>query len=75
MSLYIEEMTLPHEDVEPLHLELYADGTVFFMKAPDDCYEFKAFSVPPHGDLIDRDAYAYPGDLIDEPVIIPAEEE
>jgi hypothetical protein len=31
-------------------------------------------SVPAHGDLIDRDAYAYPGDLIDEPVIIPAEE-
>ena len=30
--------------------------------------------VPPHGDLIDRDAYEYPGDLMDEPVIIPAEE-
>lgn len=33
-----------------------------------------AVPVPPHGDLIDRDAYAYPGDLVDEPVIIPAEE-
>lgn len=31
--------------------------------------------VPPRGDLIDRDAYEYPGDLMDEPVIIPAEEE
>ncbi len=30
--------------------------------------------IPPHGDLIDKDAYEYPGDLIDEPVIIPAEE-
>lgn len=30
--------------------------------------------VPPHGDLIDRDAYQYSGDLMDEPVIIPAEE-
>lgn len=30
--------------------------------------------VPPHGDLIDRDAYQYSGDLVDEPVIIPAEE-
>lgn len=29
--------------------------------------------LPPHGDLIDMDAYAYPGDLVDEPVIIPAE--
>ena len=29
--------------------------------------------LPPHGDLIDRDAYAYPGDLMDEPVIIPAD--
>lgn len=31
--------------------------------------------VPPHGDLIDRDAYQYSGDLMYEPVIIPAEEE
>lgn len=31
--------------------------------------------LPPHGDLIDRDAYQYSGDLMDEPVIIPAEEE
>ena len=30
--------------------------------------------VPPHGDLIDRDAYQYSGDLMDEPVIIPAGE-
>lgn len=30
--------------------------------------------IPPHGDLIDRDAYEYPGDLMDEPVIIEAEE-
>lgn len=30
--------------------------------------------VPKHGDLIDRDAYQYSGDLMDEPVIIPAEE-
>ena len=29
--------------------------------------------VPPHGDLIDRDAYEHPGDLMDEAVIIPAE--
>lgn len=32
------------------------------------------FPVPSHGDLIDRDAYQYSGDLMDEPVIIPAEE-
>lgn len=38
---------------------------------PDDC---PLVPVPPHGDLIDRDAYEYPGDLMDEPVIIPAEE-
>lgn len=31
--------------------------------------------VPLHGDLIDRDAYQYSGDLMDEPVIIPAEED
>ena len=28
-----------------------------------------------HGDLIDRDAYEYPGYLMDEPVIIPASKE
>ena len=37
----------------------------------DDC---PLVPVPPHGDLIDRDAYQYSGDLVDEPVIIPAEE-
>lgn len=36
---------------------------------------FEVIPVPPHGDLIDRDAYYYSGDLMDEPVIIPAEEE
>ena len=37
----------------------------------DDC---PLYELPEHGDLIDRDAYEYPGDLIGEPVIIPAEE-
>lgn len=27
--------------------------------------------VNPHGDLIDKDKYEYPGDLIYEPVVIP----
>lgn len=27
--------------------------------------------VPEHGDLIDKDAYEFPGDLIYEPIIIP----
>lgn len=36
---------------------------------------FELVPVPPHGALIDRDAYQYSGDLIYEPVIIPAEEE
>lgn len=39
---------------------------------PEDC---PLVPVPPHGDLIDRDAYQYSGDLMDEPVIIPAEPE
>lgn len=30
--------------------------------------------VPPHGRLIDADKYEFPGDLKDEPTIIPAEE-
>jgi len=54
MGIYIKGMELPREEVEPVHLELYADGTVFFMKAPDDCYEFNAVPVRPHGDSIDR---------------------
>ena len=56
MGIYIKDMELPHEEVEPMHLELYADGTVFFMKAPDDCYEFNAVPVRSHVDLIDRNA-------------------
>lgn len=35
---------------------------------------FEVIPVPPHGDLIDRDAYCYSGDFMDEPVIIPKED-
>ena len=48
--------------------DLAAD--VYFNKRDSDC---PLIPVPEHGDLIDRDAYEYPGDLIYEPVIIPAD--
>lgn len=49
----------------------YSLSTVPWDGKPFDC---PLIEIPPHGDLIDRDAYEFPGDLMDEPVIIPAEE-
>ena len=49
-----------------------ADTTCFDDERRENC---PLVPVPDHGDLIDRDAYEYPGDLMDEPVIIPADKE
>ena len=54
MSVYIQGMEMPKDGVK--HLCVYSDGTVF------DTMEFqgplaKAIELPPHGRLIDADAY------------------
>lgn len=41
-------------------------------KAGDIVAYKEMISVPPHGRLIDADKYEYPGDLADEPTVIPA---
>lgn len=88
MGIYITGMEMPCEEAEPLRIELYADGTVIVIKEQDDFYEFKAVPVPPHGRLIDADAFfddlLFPSkqfeqgmrELIgDAPTIIEAEED
>lgn len=41
-GLYIDGLHLPEEECEPLNIEIYSDGAVFFAKAADDIYEFRA---------------------------------
>ena len=74
MGVYIDGMEMP---MGGRILIVFPSGRVLEVSADatqDIFRETQAVPVPPHGDLIDRDAYAYPGDLIYEPVIIPAEE-
>ena len=71
MGVYINGMEMPTEGtvitIYKMSGKFYAcvHGTELYPLVP----------VPPHGDLIDKDAYEYPGDLMYEPVIIPASEE
>ena len=70
MSLYIKGMEMP-TDGEKLYMIVFSDGKACASYKPFEWHE--VVPVPPHGDLIDRDAYEYPGDLMDEPVVIPAD--
>ena len=69
MSLLIKGMEMPKNGNETI-LRIQPDGTVL------DQYGhhllLAAAPVPPHGRLIDADAYEFPGDLKYEPTIIPA---
>lgn len=77
MSVLIKGMEMPKD--KAVAVVIHPDGTAYTAemfagvctKYLADC---TAVPVPPHGDLINRDAYQYSGDLMDEPVIIPAEE-
>lgn len=79
MSVYIKGMEMP----DSCHVCVAGYGGCCYVAPPESdgvCPDSgradfcPLVPVPPHGDLIDRDAYEYPGDLMDEPVIIPAEE-
>lgn len=76
MSVLIKGMEMPKDGTYSI-VHIYSDGHVsmpFWGKGMQIVSGITAVPVPPHGDLIDRDAYQYSGDLVDEPVIIPAEE-
>ena len=78
MAIYIPELKIPEAGQV---LVVRADGTcrqydlrdVFFLSSADEAKAVQ--EIGPHGDLIDRDAYEYPGDLKHEDVVIPADKE
>lgn len=77
MSILIKGMEMPAIELE-WTIRHGADGKWYAIDTnaeTSDGERHEIIPVPPHGDLIDRDAYQYSGDLMDEPVIIPAEEE
>ena len=52
MGVYIKGMEMPTEAEEARRIILFADGNAETM----DRKQFEAVELPPHGDLIDRDA-------------------
>ena len=86
MSIYIANMDIPKD--EAIALYIYPDGRVKLWRPQDAVsHEYKAVSVPPHGDLIDRDPFIefikthwnsygqwFVKQLKARPTIIPAEE-
>lgn len=86
MGIYLPNMEMPTSCEEcplgdSLHCQVLPSVPALWAEYTNAIREKRLHSecplvpVPPHGDLIDRDAYQYSGDLIYEPVIIPAEEE
>lgn len=86
MGIYLPNMEMPTscEDCplgDSLHCQVLPSVPALWAEYTNAIREKRLHSdcplvpVPPHGDLIDRDAYEYSGDLMFEPVIIPAEEE
>lgn len=77
MSILIKGMEMPIIELE-WTIRHGADGKWYAVDTNAETSDgewHEIVPVPPHGDLIDRDAYQYSGDLMYEPVIIPAEEE
>lgn len=93
MGVYIKGIEMPKENQRGLWVVIHSDGTVEYDTGDYGWQTLRqsAFNVPPHGDLIDRDA-AYDkiaeqegGNYVDmdavdigleeTPVVIPAEEE
>lgn len=57
MSLYIPGLSLP-KDEKAIHLEIHDDGFVSqWQFGTDDEISSKAIEVPPHGRLVDADAF------------------
>lgn len=77
MSILIEGMEMPKED-EEIIIRISPNGTVMTEYALP-ITGVKAVPVPPHGDLIDRDALPTPRveweDIVNAPTIIPASKE
>lgn len=81
MGIYIKGMEMPENcagcPYSTLGMDCVIEGKSVHVawlerKRPDWC---PLVPVPPHGRLIDADKYEFPGDLKDEPTVIPAEEE
>ena len=77
MGIYIPNMEMPREGEYNLTLYVCSDGSAYIdaWSFPKESDKFFAVPVPPHGRLIDADAYEFPGDLNYEPTIIPADKE
>lgn len=72
MSVLLSNMELPPKGCSYC-IEIFGDGTWSAIEESE--YHGRAVDVPvPHGRCIDADRYDFPGDLIDEPTIIEAEE-
>ena len=69
MSILINGIDMPAEGWHKV-IKIFSDGTV--VNNYDGVELGKAVHVPEHGRLIDADSYEFPGDLSDEPTIIPA---
>lgn len=54
MGIYIKGMEMPR--THPITVEIYPDGTVLSKTVGRMDIHGQAVPVPPHGDLIDRDA-------------------
>ena len=77
MSILIKGMELPKERATYHALvNFYTEGVGSISVTVDNITTtYDMVEIPtPHGRLIDADDYLYRGDLIDEPIIIEAEE-
>lgn len=73
MGIYISGLNMPDRYAQ---IVIHADGSVSVFDDTSNCFQeakAQATNVPNHGRLVDADAYQYPGDLIYEPTIIPAD--
>lgn len=83
MGVYIRGMEMPKSCGYCPMLDDYGDYPFCQLTQEQRGYNFPVavkrmdkcplIPVPPHGRLIDADAYAFPGDLNDEPTVIPAD--
>ena len=70
MSILIEGIELPKENQRGLWVVIHADGTVEYDSGDEGWKALKqaAYSVPPHGRLIDADALEYYADNVRDPM-------
>ena len=65
MSIYIKGMEKPSEGLQEIILLTHNKATVNSTRAWNGYEEFEAASIPPHGDLIDRDELVKYKDVVE----------